>query len=70
MATSKYTEALSEIKSLQELTLSIISLSENIHISASQNIVAGRSSDVSTLATENESTSPASLEADLSHYKV
>lgn len=71
MAASKYTQVLFEIKSLQAQPLSIISLSEPIHIGASQNIAAlGRSSDVSALAAENESTSPASLEADLSHYKV
>lgn len=70
MATPKYTQVLFEIKSLQAQPLSIISLSDPIHIGAPQNIGApGRSSDVSVLA-ENESTSPASLEADLSHYKV
>lgn len=71
MATSKYTQVLSEIESLQAQPLSIISLSELIHTGASQNTAApGRSSDVSSLAAENEGTSPASLEADLSHYKV
>lgn len=68
MATSKYTQVLSEIESLQAQPLSIISLSEPIHTGASQNTAApGRSSDVSA---ENEGTSPASLEADLIHYKV
>lgn len=71
MATSKYTQVLSEIESLQAQPLSIISLSELISSGASQdNAAPGRSSDVSALAAENEGTSPASLEADLRHYKV
>lgn len=71
MATSKYTQVLSEIKSLQAQPLSIISLSEPIHSSPSQNnATRGRFSDGSAIAAENEGTSPASLEADLSHYKV
>ncbi|MCJ1348000.1 hypothetical protein MMC31_006230, partial [Peltigera leucophlebia] len=70
MATSKYTQVLSEIESLQAQPLSIISLSELISSGASQdNAAPGRSSDVSALAAENEGTSPASLEADLRHYK-
>jgi hypothetical protein len=60
---SKPTETLNALTALQSQNLSIIRLSEPI--SASQ--TSTRTSDVSNSAFENPS--PASLEADLSHYK-
>lgn len=60
---SKPSETLNALTTLQSQSLSIIRLSEPI--SASQ--TSTRTSDVSNSAFENPS--PASLEADLSHYK-
>jgi len=60
---SKPTETLNALTALQSQNLSIIRLSEPI--SASQ--TSTRTSDVSNSAFENPS--PASLEADLSHYQ-
>lgn len=56
--------ALQGLRALQGEPLSIIKLSEPISASTTSH----RTSDVSTSALENPS--PASLEADLSHYKV
>ena len=52
------------LRALQEEPLSIIRLSEPISARA----ISNRTSDVSEAAFDNPS--PASLEADLSHYKV
>ena len=52
------------LRALQESSLSIIRLSEPISAAPTSN----RSSDASSSAFDNPS--PASLEADLSHYKV
>lgn len=52
------------LRALQDEPLSIIKLSEPISAAATSH----RTSDVSASAFENPS--PASLEADLSHYKV
>ena len=56
--------AVQGLRALQDSSLSIIRLGEPVSASPSSQ----RTSDVSTSTFENPS--PASLEADLSHYKV
>lgn len=65
MADSQHVQnVIQGLRALQTEPLSIIKLSEPISATATSH----RTSDVSTSAFDNPS--PASLEADLSHYKV
>jgi hypothetical protein len=65
MADSQHVQnVIQGLRALQAEPLSIIKLSEPISATATSH----RTSDVSTSAFDNPS--PASLEADLSHYKV
>lgn len=65
--TPRHEETIAALSTLQTQDLSIIRLSEPISLPHAP-LTVKRSSDVSTDAFENPS--PASLEADLSHYKV
>ena len=65
-----YAQTLSQVNKLDDpdAPLSIIRISEPISTESSDETSAKRTSDVSTDAFDNPT--PASLEADLTHYKV